>query len=284
MHRAKNIHDESTVSQLMELGLTERQAKIYLQLVKLGCSNLTDVSTLAEIARGDVFRTMSSLQEKNLVFKIIDNPTKFEAVPIQDALRMLIETKEQELARARRSANQLIEDLKTSRPSPETSKGPQFVLIPEKQLWRYSGPMVDSARIENCLYLSWKSFCTVLNNPTSHPSHISCAKRGVRNRWITENPRRDILNMTCFRTFVKLPSVEIRYSIEVIKVNLFLSDREQAFFTTVESTNVGEHPNIWTNNPCVVEMAQDFFEKKWKEAIPANSQGEKKSIVMKQDL
>jgi sugar-specific transcriptional regulator TrmB len=261
----KILSNEDVVTILAELGITPRESRVYLNLVKLGCSNLTEISRSTELCRGDVFRIMRSLQDKNLVFKHITSPTKFEVVPIQDALLMLVHTKEYEFVEAQRSARELIEKLGTGSTSTETLKEPHVVMVPEKQLWRFSGPMINLAKKENCAYLSLKSFYTVLNSPVSRKPHINCAKRGVRNRWIIENPQNDILNTKLFKPFTKLPSVEIRYSTQPVQVNLFLCDQEQAFFTTVIGTNVGEHPNIWTNNPCVVEMAQDFFEKKWKE-------------------
>jgi sugar-specific transcriptional regulator TrmB len=262
----KTLSGEDVVKKFTELGLTPRQSKVYLHLVKLGCSNLTEISRATELCRGDVFRIMRSLQDKNLVFKHIANPTKYEVVSIQDALLMLVQTKQNEFAKAKTNARELMEKLGTDATSMETLRETQVVMVPEKQLWRFSGPMINLAKMENCACFSFKSFYLVLDSPVSRKPHINCAKRGVRNRWIIEKPQNDIQNNKLFKPFTKLPSVEIRYSTQPIQVNLFLCDKEQAFFTTFKGTDVGEHPNIWTDNPCIVEMAQDYFEKKWKEA------------------
>ncbi|PVX24325.1 MAG: hypothetical protein CW691_07915 [Candidatus Bathyarchaeum sp.] len=80
------IHEDNEVKTLIKLGLTRRQAMVYLCLIRSGTSTIKTISKGTNIARQHIYKVISTLNELGLVEKVLTSPTKFKAVPIQVGL------------------------------------------------------------------------------------------------------------------------------------------------------------------------------------------------------
>ncbi|PVX26841.1 MAG: hypothetical protein CW716_05175, partial [Candidatus Bathyarchaeum sp.] len=58
---------EEDIETLTWLGLTERQAKVYLALLQIGSSSAEAISKLSTVHRQEVYRLVARLQEMGLV-------------------------------------------------------------------------------------------------------------------------------------------------------------------------------------------------------------------------
>jgi len=74
----------------IDLGLTYIQAKVYLALAKYGAAKISTLSKLSDVARPDLYRTLTRLYDLGLVVKIVQAPVHFKALPIEDALRFCL--------------------------------------------------------------------------------------------------------------------------------------------------------------------------------------------------
>jgi sugar-specific transcriptional regulator TrmB len=96
------------VEALTGLGLTERQAKVYLALLRIGPSKAEAISKASSVHRPEVYRVVDRLQEIGLAEKHLSTPTMFNAVPINDAVEVLIGRKTSELKETCKKAKSLI--------------------------------------------------------------------------------------------------------------------------------------------------------------------------------
>ncbi len=71
---------------MMDLGLTEYQARVYLALLELGTSTASRVPPLSRVPRTRVYGTMNQLHEKGLVEIIPETPLRYRPVPLRDYL------------------------------------------------------------------------------------------------------------------------------------------------------------------------------------------------------
>ena len=55
---------------LTEIGLNEKQAKVYLAVLELGGSKVTEIAALSKVHRVTVYDILKSLMEKGLVSSI----------------------------------------------------------------------------------------------------------------------------------------------------------------------------------------------------------------------
>ena len=69
------------IRKLMDHGLTEYQARVYLTLLDLGTATASQVTPHARVPRTRIYATMSQLHEKGLVEIIPETPLRYRAVP-----------------------------------------------------------------------------------------------------------------------------------------------------------------------------------------------------------
>ncbi len=96
---------------LINLGLTDGEAKVYLSLLKLGSSSVGPIVKEANVAYSNIYSILDRLLEKGLISFIVKEKTKyFQAVsPIK--LKEFLEKKEEELEKEKQSLKQLIPSL-----------------------------------------------------------------------------------------------------------------------------------------------------------------------------
>jgi len=92
------FQDDECLGVLRSLGLTVLQAKIYLALARSGVADVKTISSVSGVARQDVFRVMSGLQELGLVENSASSQDVYNAVPLRKGLFVLLQQKVEENA------------------------------------------------------------------------------------------------------------------------------------------------------------------------------------------
>ena len=95
------------VGVLVGLGLSGRQARVYLALLRMGDVKATALAKRAQVNQQDIYRITDSLQKIGLIQRNIAYPTTFTATPIGEVLQMLLEQKTQELTKIQTQTKQL---------------------------------------------------------------------------------------------------------------------------------------------------------------------------------
>src|SRR3989344_2236562 len=96
---------------LIQLGLTDGEAKVYLSLLKIGSSTVGPVVKEAKIAYSNIYEILDRLLEKGLVSFILKEKTKhFQAVQ-PSRLNEYLERKEKELEDEKEVLKKLIPEL-----------------------------------------------------------------------------------------------------------------------------------------------------------------------------
>ena len=109
------MKNSEKIETLIQLGLTLNQARAYLTLVENGPAGAKKLSENSKITRPDIYRVMPTLEQTGLIEKIINNPTTYKAIPIQQATRILLQRKNKENTQLQRKTKSLINELKISR-------------------------------------------------------------------------------------------------------------------------------------------------------------------------
>src|SRR5439155_9519031 len=72
--------NQERVRKLMEHGLTEYQARVYLTLLDLGAATASQISPLSKVPRTRIYTTMQQLHQKGLVQILPETPLRYEPV------------------------------------------------------------------------------------------------------------------------------------------------------------------------------------------------------------
>ena len=75
---------------LVKYDLTPNQAKVYLYLSKIGIKTASDISKSLKIPRTETYHLLSTLQQKGIIFSVFGKPTKFNAVGIDESIKILV--------------------------------------------------------------------------------------------------------------------------------------------------------------------------------------------------
>ncbi|MBI4362796.1 MAG: TrmB family transcriptional regulator [Euryarchaeota archaeon] len=81
------LESKSRLQTLLDLGLTEYQAKAYLALVETGSATAGQLPAESGVPRTRIYATMEQLNEKGLVKILPETPIRYRPVPVQEFLR-----------------------------------------------------------------------------------------------------------------------------------------------------------------------------------------------------
>jgi sugar-specific transcriptional regulator TrmB len=102
------LSEEGIIQVLRDLGLSRREAEVYIFLSKRGAQGANQVSTNLKVERVQTYRALKSLQEKGVVEATLEAPTRFNAVPFDTLLNSLITTKKTEASQLETKKDTLI--------------------------------------------------------------------------------------------------------------------------------------------------------------------------------
>lgn len=86
--------DNNIIQQLDDVGLNNSEARVYLAILELGNTNVSDIAKKTSINRRNVYDTLSTLLDKGLIFQIIGDKKGTYAGIDPDKIIELIQSKE----------------------------------------------------------------------------------------------------------------------------------------------------------------------------------------------
>lgn len=104
---------ETYESVLMELGLTPKEARIYLALLKEGPSSVRQLASATGINRGTVFDILKALQSSGLVRFYNEKTRQYFVAAPPEKLRELGEERAEQVERANKSLSELVPELES---------------------------------------------------------------------------------------------------------------------------------------------------------------------------
>ena len=217
--------------------------------------------------RPDIYRIILKLQECGLAEKIIDSPIRFKAAPMKECIHILLSSKMDEAINVRKKALKLLKKFEESEAKTTVQEEyPQFVLIPKKEVTiNRRRKEIEAAQTSIDGLVSVKRL-----GPTAY-TYQEVAKnaleRGVKIRVITQKPENENEISEIIKDFEKNPSFKLRYILNSPLAVVTIYDRKEMLVTTSALADLGESPALWSNNPSLLAIINDFFEIMWITAI-----------------
>ena len=255
---------------LTRLGLTSRQAKVYLTLLRYGTSTVKEISKNSNVPREDLYRILQTLQNTGLIEKRITFPVTFAASPLRDALSFLHQRRINEATELQAEAKRFLEVSMANLTSNNHKEEPQFVLVPEKE--------AIIARRKKSI-INAKHSIDVVNSASRHAHAMrlyadeinQTLARGAKARVIihkSEGPNsvdkssekpKDSHNLT------------VRYALASPSAFISIYDKKEVFMVIDESADLGKSPALWSTNPSLLALAQSYFDMLWQSSVKKNN-------------
>jgi sugar-specific transcriptional regulator TrmB len=206
--------EETVVQTLVQLDLTILESRIYVALSKYQSLTAKELNKITKTSQPDVYRVLYKLQDKGLVEKIIEKPTRFRAVPLEKGISYLVERRKVEHNTLLTKADLLIDTLgeeNNNKKFGESLKS-QFIMIPQRELIVSKiRDAIDRSEKSVDICLSWKRLFSGMTDAFAKNSEQAW-KRRVHFRIVAESPqdmtrRRSLLSWTQQGTFL----IRLRY-------------------------------------------------------------------------
>jgi len=257
------------VAQLQDYGLTRNEARVLVFLAKTGPSKASDVARAVQINRTETYRTIRNLQRRGLVEATLERPVRFQSVPFDRCLRILIDERKARLRILEQRGEDLRRQFDDVRVEPVSQEVERFQVV--------EGRLRIEQRLHGMYTKSQKSVMTVLS-----PSEViradtsdlfdllgNAAKNGLRVRVITAINQSNLQIVEKFRERMEIRHLDLKAK-PIPRVSI-IDDSEALFeITTVdESPRIEEEVALWINSRAFVRNLQAYFEEMWNSGTPA---------------
>jgi sugar-specific transcriptional regulator TrmB len=258
------VVQNNRLTALNHLGLTILQAKVYVALTELGQATAKKIAQIAHEDRAEVYRTISKLQKLGLVEKIITAPTIFAAIPMKEGLHILLERKTHEYGEVIAETNELLQQIRKPKDEKMMKGESKYILIPEKEAsaHRFIKELRNAQTSYDCIYT-----CGDYRNRLSRVAENfkRPLKKGVKIRFLTYKPESGKTMLETVQTLKKSGSFEVRYIPKFTEGQFGMIDKKEVFISTsVAPYDATAVPNIWSNNPNLLAIIQNYFELMWR--------------------
>ncbi len=96
-HHDYKLSVDELQKSLSKFNLTSNQSKVYIFLGKYGSKTAPEVCKSLKIARTETYHLLSTLQSKGIVSATFEHPIKFSAIPLNKAMKTLVDSEKQRI-------------------------------------------------------------------------------------------------------------------------------------------------------------------------------------------
>ena len=223
---------EEVTKQLLDFGLSDKEANIYLALLRSGKARAGEIARKLQLNRMIVYRVLTKLQERELVKATMEKPMKFIPIPLEKALDLLIRETETKLSLMKDRHDAVLDEWKSVLTEPPVSDVMSFRIVQgRKQIYELLTKMFKSA--DNYVRLvTTKKDLVRFQYVDLDDALKRAAKRGVKVQIVVqyEDDKLDIL--THYAGFASIKVVPISKA-----TRLFIADDKEMIitFTTDDS-------------------------------------------------
>ena len=278
-HRSRGevtgLGEEPVRKVLKNLGLTEKEAEVYIFLAKHGVQRSGEIGKRIKTDRSEVYRILKSLQAKDLVEATLEAPTRFIAVPFENIIDSFIKSKRDEAASVETAKKELLSYFERFGKTGQEPLPEKFVVI-ERSSKIYPKILQMTKETKNQLStvatvssLVHADQFGIFDAAFTHP-----LKTKIQFRFLTElseqnlNTMKTLLNRTPktgFNFKGRNPDLGLQLAPRMV-----IRDDEEILFFITPKTDTSATPQedvcLWTNCKALVQSFTAVFEDLWRNA------------------
>jgi len=265
------LSEKTIADVLRDFGLTDKESKVYIFLVKVGVQNARDISRGVGMHKVQVYRALNSLQSDGLVESTLERPMRFTAVPFEKVLDLIIEAKREGIVSLEDKKSDLLAYLRSicvEKPMPPLEKF--TIIVGISSVFSKALQMINEAKEE--VFVITTSTGMIQADQAGIIETIK--RRDIKFRVLVQISKENIgiIKRIIERISKARLNTEGRHvSIvsEICPCFLIKDDEEVIFLLSPKgdlSTVNRNSTCLWTNNRAVVHALKTIFEQLWRNA------------------
>jgi sugar-specific transcriptional regulator TrmB len=238
---------------------------VYITLVTKGNLGISTLSKLSELYRTDAYRVIRELENKGLVERILVNPTLFKAIPLEESISILLQRRVKKERQLRQKALKLKLGLSKETKRKQVVDASQFVLVPARRVMDRIVTAVDQTQKSADLVLSNIKFVRGIS--AFFDKMEKSWNRGVKWRIAVCREEKEDETFWNNINFCKRKLSQIKFIACNPLEMMGIYDQKETFIVKTLGKGLAESPALWSNNPALIRLASDHFEKMWSQEI-----------------
>jgi YesN/AraC family two-component response regulator len=259
---------EKTAKELALFGVTNTQARIYIGLNALGVASASEIASLSEVRREEVYRVMPELEKLGLVTRKLGTPRRFLAIEAKTVLETLTKIKckamEGEIANLRQKKAALIVQLKTAirlkTEEEEEEDSSTEVFSEHMSVLAKLVQMIKKAKRRIMLVSSLDQVGTVLVRKIEKTMEMNKGQISTQiiigDSWLNETR-----SLKLMRSKMADKQIELRH-VEMLPFNLLIVDEEEAIWGEFQPRNAGSKIFL-SNDQTQIGLVKMAFNNLW---------------------
>ena len=262
------ITDDEFTSRLIGFGLSEKEAQLYLYLLKYGPKTPSPLAKSLKTYREDVHRTLTGLIEMGMVRPSLDSPTVYAPVDLETALESALKKQESELREMGARKRELQELSKQQRFQPTDDVSTFRIIKSVKELVSATITLTSAAK-NGFLYVVPGEMLVIaslfgINAEAKKIIEQGGSIRGISDvRYADIAPAQEVLDIR----------EDLRHYNNYRGVYFAVVDRRHCVSAiNVDINRIGLDEPIsllWTNDPIYADYLTATFEMLWRLSAPA---------------
>jgi sugar-specific transcriptional regulator TrmB len=257
----QTYEEESQI--LMSLGLTSLQAKVYLALAKMHSATSKSLALNTKIDRANIYRVINQLEKLELIEKMLMNPVHYKALPVDEGIRMLLESKDSEYLQFKAKTKEVLQKYKSQDKLDTDETDCQFALIPDGKFTEHKvAEMLDSNEKTHDILFYWRDCAYDIDGVVSQWENLLL--KGVKVRALIflsdyEQLPPKILDL---KKYGKM--FELRRTFAPPKATVSIIDGKQSLISITPKLTPPGNPGLWVNNQTITSLIQEYFDLNWR--------------------
>lgn len=256
---------ENEVQTLADLGLTQREASVFLALAKFGTLTARAITKALKMPRQDTYKVLTELQQVGLIEKQVSNPTKFIALPIRDACAILMNHKREKTIELQRKLEVLIRNFREISPTMAIDdEEPNLLLIPEREAFVIRIKKSIEAAAESIDVISPRNALQGLFYLSD--SLQKAAERGAKIRFMIDDLKFVGPQLATLRACMENPRFNFKILPNHSATRFCIYDKKEITVVLSAVADFSKSSLLWSDCRSLVDNYLEHFEMLWLEA------------------
>jgi sugar-specific transcriptional regulator TrmB len=267
MDRSARMGEKTIKKVLMNSGLTEKEAEVYIFLAQHDVRKGADIARLLRKDRAQVFRILRRLQTKGFVEATLEFPKRFTVVPFENIIDSIVNAKQKEVDYIKEAKEDLLDFMSKKRKAEVLEK---FLVVKgNRRIYQKISQIIKDTKQQLSVVATFKDLMRsyrfgIFDNALDHP-----LRSHVQFRFLTEFSKRNSRALKAVTA--KIPKTDFNFKVKnpdlgfSVFPRMITRDNEELLFFT-SRTDKDEKADIclWTNCKSIVQTFTAVFDDLWR--------------------